>query len=175
MGDATTVLSRKVSEKGIYPCVDPLESSSRMMMPDLVGLTHFGTAQRIVQHFQKNNSLSDIIAILGMDELSEDDKNIVFRSRKMEKFCSQPFTVAEVFTNLPGQFCKLEDAIKGFQAIMDGELDDYGDNAFYMVGDLETVHAKSKKIAEELRMMAERAAQRAASAESAKATKTVEA
>eukprot|EP00495_Collosphaeridae_sp_1-RS-2012_P007404 TRINITY_DN7125_c0_g1_i2.p1 TRINITY_DN7125_c0_g1~~TRINITY_DN7125_c0_g1_i2.p1 ORF type:complete len:274 (-),score=31.84 TRINITY_DN7125_c0_g1_i2:320-1141(-) len=103
--DATTVLSRKVSEKGIYPCVDPLESSSRMMMPDLVGMNHFMTAQKIIQHFQKNQALADIIAILGMEELSEDDKNIVYRSRKMEKFCSQPFTVAEVFTNLPGKFC----------------------------------------------------------------------
>merc|ERR1711881_779286 len=109
-----------------------------MMMPDLVGLLHFGQAQRVVQHFQKNNALSDIIAILGMEELSEDDKNIVFRSRKMEKFCSQPFTVAEVFTNLPGQFCK---------------LDDIGDNAFYMVGDLETVHAKSISIQKELQEM----------------------
>merc|ERR1712241_1301728 len=100
-----------------------------MMMPDIVGLNHFTVAQRVIQHFQKNNALSDIIAILGMDELSEDDKNIVFRSRKMEKFCSQPFTVAEVFTNLPGQFVKLEDAIKGFQTIMDGDLDEYGDNS----------------------------------------------
>jgi len=156
--DATTVLSRKVSEKGIYPCVDPLESTSRMMMPDLVGLHHFNQAQRVVQHFQKNNALADIIAILGMEELSETDKNIVFRSRKMEKFCSQPFTVAEVFTNLPGQFCKLEDAIKGYQSIMDGELDDYGDNAFYMVGDLDSVHAKSISIKKELQEMAERAA-----------------
>merc|ERR1739844_519952 len=99
------------------------------MMPDVLGLGHFTIAERVIQHFQKNNSLADIIAILGMDELSEDDKNIVFRSRKMEKFCSQPFTVAEVFTNLPGQFCKLEDSIKGYKAIMDGDLDDYGDNA----------------------------------------------
>merc|ERR1712173_405894 len=106
--DATTVLSRKVSEKGIYPCVDALESSSRMMMPDLVGLLHFNQAQRVVQHFQKNNSLSDIIAILGMEELSESDKNIVFRSRKMEKFTSQPFTVAEAFTNMPGKFVTLD-------------------------------------------------------------------
>jgi len=167
--DATTVLSRKVSEKGIYPCVDPLESTSRMMMPDLVGVRHFGMAQRVVQHFQKNNALADIIAILGMEELSEDDKNVVFRSRKMEKFCSQPFTVAEVFTNMPGQFVKLEDTIVAFQAIMDGDLDDYGDNSFYMVGDLESVHAKSKKIAEELKAMAERSArQEAAQAASKK-------
>merc|ERR1712176_1150794 len=173
--DATTVLSRKVSEKGIYPCVDALESQSRMMMPDIVGVLHFNTAQRIVQHFQKNNALADIIAILGMEELSEDDKNIVFRSRKMEKFCSQPFTVAEVFTNLPGQFVPLTDTIKAFKAIMDGELDDYGDSAFYMVGDLETVHAKSKKIAQELKEMAERAARQEAAQSGGQAAKPVEA
>merc|ERR1719509_2761 len=173
--DATTVLSRKVSEKGIYPCVDPLDSTSRMMMPDLVGLHHFNQAQRVVRHFQKSNALSDIIAILGMEELSEDVKNIVFRSRKMEKFCSQPFTVAEVFTNLPGAFVKLEDAIKGFQAIMDGEVDDYGESAFYMVGDLETVHAKSIKIAEELKAMAERSARQQAAQGGGAAKKPVEA
>merc|ERR1712048_1255853 len=171
--DATTVLSRKVSEKGIYPCVDPLESSSRMMMPDLVGLVHFNQSQRVVQHFQKNNSLSDIIAILGMEELSEDDKNIVFRSRKMEKLCSQPFTVAEVFTNLAGEFVKLEDAIKGYQSIMDGELDDYGDNAFYMVGDLDSVHAKSISIQKELKDMAERAARQEAATKGTSGSKPV--
>merc|ERR1712129_196868 len=137
-------------------------STSQMMMPEAVGLRHFDTCQRVIQHFQKNNALADIIAILGMEELSEGDKNIVFRSRKMEKFCSQPFTVAEVFTNLPGQFCKLEDAIKGYQSIMDGDLDDYGDNAFYMVGDLDSVHAKSLQIKKELEQMAERAARQEA-------------
>merc|ERR1712193_188813 len=152
----TTVLSRKVSEKGIYPCVDPLESTSRMKMPDLIGLEHFNVAERIVQHLQKNNNLADIIAILGIDELSEDDKNIVFRSRKMEKFCSQPFTVAEVFTNLPGKLVPLTDTIKAFQAIMDGELDEYGDGCFYMVGDLTEVHEKQEKIAAELAAMAAR-------------------
>merc|ERR1712241_358163 len=167
--DATTVLSRKVSEKGIYPCVDPLESSSRMMMPDLVGLLHFNQAQRVVQHFQKNNALADIIAILGMEELSEDDKNIVFRSRKMEKFCSQPFTVAEVFTNLPGQFVKLEDAIKGFQTIMDGDLDEYGDNSFYMVGGPEDIPEKAQKMADEARLAMERAAKLKAMAASKEA------
>merc|ERR1711972_54173 len=94
---ATTVLSRKVAEKGIYPSVDPLDSTSRMKMPDLIGLEHFNVAENVVKHLQKNNSLADIIAILGIDELSEDDKNIVYRSKKMEKFFSQPFTVAEVF------------------------------------------------------------------------------
>merc|ERR1712152_48328 len=117
--DATTVLSRKISEKGIYPCVDPLESTSNMMMPEAVGLRHFETCQRVIQHFQKNNSLSDIIAILGMDELSEEDKNIVFRSRKMEKFCSQPFTVAEAFTNMPGVYVPLEESVKSYKMVMD--------------------------------------------------------
>merc|ERR1719493_367242 len=153
--DATTVLSRKVSEKGIYPCVDPLESSSRMMMPDLVGINHFRTAQRIIQHFQKNQALKAIIAILGMEELSEDDKNIVYRSRKMEKFCSQPFTVAEVFTNLPGKFVPIRDAIDGFKGIMDGSMDDYGDSCFYMIGGLEDAYAKADQIAKELERLAQ--------------------
>jgi len=147
--DATTVLSRKISEKGIYPCVDPLESTSRMMMPDAVGLSHFNIAQRIIQHFQKNNSLSDIIAILGMDELSEDDKNIVFRSRKMEKFCSQPFTVAEAFTNMPGKLVDIQDSLKGFKMIMDGEFDEIVDMAFYMIGGTEDIYAKSEELAAE--------------------------
>merc|ERR1712141_219782 len=133
--DATTVLSRKVSEKGIYPCVDPLESSSQLgMMPDLIGLEHFRTAENCVQHLQKNNALADIISILGIDELSEDDKNTVYRSRKMEKFFSQPFTVAEVFTNMPGKFVPLKESIKAFKSIMDGEMDAYSEDAFYMVG-----------------------------------------
>jgi len=153
--DATTVLSRKVSEKGIYPCVDPLESSSRMMMPDLVGMNHFMTSQRIIQHFQKNQALADIIAILGMEELSEEDKNIVYRSRKMEKFCSQPFTVAEVFTNLPGKFVTIRDAIDGFKGIMDGSMDEYGDSCFYMIGGLDDAYAKSDQIAKELERLAQ--------------------
>merc|ERR1712156_754500 len=156
--DATTVLSRKVSEKGIYPCVDPLESSSRMMMPDIVGVNHFNTCQRVVQHFQKNNALADIIAILGMEELSEDDKNIVFRSRKMEKWCSQPFTVAEVFTNMPGKFVPIEDVISGFKDIMNGEYDQYSEGAFYMVGGPEDIPMKAQKMADEAKLAMERAA-----------------
>jgi len=165
---ATTVLSRKVSEKGIYPCVDALESSSRMMMPDIVGVAHFNTAQRIVQHFQKNNALSDIIAILGMEELSEDDKNIVFRSRKMEKFCSQPFKVAEVFTNMPGKYVPLYEtesekgSILGYKGIMDGEYDDMSEAAFYMIGGPEEIAMKQEKIEEEARVAEERAAKLAA-------------
>jgi len=155
---ATTVLSRKVSEKGIYPCVDPLESSSRMMMPDIVGVRHFNTCQRVVQHFQKNNALADIIAILGMEELSEDDKNIVFRSRKMEKWCSQPFKVAEVFTNMPGKFVAIQDVIGGFNDIMEGEYDQYSEGAFYMVGGPEDIPEKAKKMADEARLAMERSA-----------------
>merc|ERR1719411_1911343 len=148
--DATTVLSRKVSEKGIYPCVDPLESSSQMgMMPDLIGLEHFRTAENCVQHMQKNNALADIISILGIDELSEDDKNIVYRSKKKERYFSQPFVVAEVFTNMPGKFVGLKDTIKSFKAIMDGELDSVGETAFYMVGGPDEILAKQKRLAEE--------------------------
>merc|ERR1711937_847889 len=147
--DATTVLSRKISEKGIYPCVDPLDSSSRMMMPDVLGLGHFTIAERVIQHFQKNNSLADIIAILGMDELSEDDKNIVFRSRKMEKFCSQPFTVAEAFTNMPGKFVDFRDSLRGFKMVMDGEMDEISDQAFYMVGGVQDVYDKAEVLAAE--------------------------
>lgn len=142
--DATTVLSRKVSEKGIYPCVDPLESTSRVMSSEVLGLRHFETTQRIIQHLQKNMQLADIIAILGIDELSEEDKNIVFRSRKMEKFFSQPFTVAEVFTGMKGEFVPLAESIIGFKSILDGEVDDYPENSFYMVAGPDSVHAKAK-------------------------------
>jgi len=147
--DATTVLSRKVSEKGIYPCVDPLESTSRLMMPEVVGKKHFDTTQRLIQHLQKNNALADIIAILGMDELSEEDKAIVYRSRKMEKFFSQPFKVAEVFTGMPGQFVPIEDTIKGFKSIMDGEMDAFPEQAFYMIGGPAMIAEKAQKLKEE--------------------------
>merc|ERR1719379_2861967 len=152
--DATTVLSRKVSEKGIYPCVDPLESSSQMgMMPDLIGLEHFRCAENCVQHMQKNNALADIISILGIDELSEDDKNIVYRSRKMEKYFSQPFTVAEIFTNMPGKFVTLKDSIKSFKDVMDGKMDEVGETAFYMVGGQQDVYDKAKKMIEDAEAM----------------------
>merc|ERR1712025_1051946 len=159
--DATTVLSRKVSEKGIYPCVDPLESSSQMgMMPDLIGLEHFRCAENCVQHMQKNNGLADIISILGIDELSEDDKNLVYRSRKMEKYFSQPFTVAEIFTNMPGKFVALKDTIKSFRAIMDGKMDEITEAAFYMVGGPEDITNKAKRMVEEAEEMRLRALER---------------
>merc|ERR1712019_130207 len=174
--DVTTVLSRKVSEKGIYPCVDPIDLTSRMMMPDVIGLYHFTVAQRIIQHFQKNNALSDIIAILGMDELSEADKNIVYRSRKMERFSSQPFAVAQAFTNMAGVYVTLEESLRGFKAIMDGEYDEAPDMAFYMVGGLDQVDAKAKKLAEEAaRLFAIEQQKEAEAAAAAKAKKAVQA
>jgi len=158
--DATTVLSRKVSEKGIYPCVYALESTSRLIMPVAVGLKHFEVAQRIIQHMQKNNALADIIAILGMDELSEEDKSIVYRSRKMEKFFSQPFKVAEVFTGLEGAFVALKDALEGYRAIMDGEMDEFPEQAFYMIGGPNMIAKKAAQIAEQEQRMAKLAAER---------------
>merc|ERR1719362_1386256 len=159
--DATTVLSRKVSEKGIYPCVDPLESSSQLgMMPDLIGLEHFRTAENCVQHMQKNNALADIISILGIDELSEDDKNLVYRSRKMEKYFSQPFTVAEIFTNMPGKFVPLKDTIKSFKAIMAGELDNMQEACFSFVGGPQDIHDKAEKMAKEAEQMRQKALER---------------
>lgn len=166
--DATTVLSRKISEKGIYPCVDPLESSSRMMMPDAIGLRHFETTQRVIQHMQKNNALADIISILGMDELSEEDKAIVYRSRKMEKFFSQPFKVAEVFTGLDGKFVPLTDTISGFKDIMDGLMDDFPELAFYLIGGPEEIEKKATRLTEENeRLRKLRAAQKVAAEKAA--------
>merc|ERR1719447_1283265 len=172
--DATTVLSRKVSEKGIYPCVDPLESTSRMMMPEAVGLRHFETCQRVIQHFQKNNALADIIAILGMDELSEEDKAIVFRSRKMERFTSQPFKVAEVFTGLPGSFVPLSDTIQGFRDIMDGEYDDTPELAFYMIGGTDEIAEKAEKMRVEQERLAKIQAEREQREGEAAAKKKIE-
>merc|ERR1719181_1827696 len=159
--DATTVLSRKVSEKGIYPCVDPLESSSQMgMMPDLIGLEHFRCAENCVQHMQKNNALADIISILGIDELSEDDKNIVYRSRKMEKYFSQPFTVAEVFTNMQGKYVPLKDTIKSFKAIMAGEMGSMSEACFYFVGGPQDITDKAEKMAREAEEIRQKALER---------------
>lgn len=170
--DATTVLSRKVSEKGIYPCVDPLESTSRMKMPDLIGMEHFNAAERCVQHMQKNNALADIISILGIDELSEDDKNIVYRSKKMEKFFSQPFVVAEVFTNMPGKFVSLKDTLSSFKAIMDGEMDQVSETSFYMVGGHDDVIEKSKKLARDAADMRKRMLEREKLEEERKAARS---
>lgn len=147
--DATTVLSRKISELGIYPAVDPLDSTSRILDPTIVGDEHYAVARQVQEILQKYNSLQDIIAILGMDELSEEDKLTVSRARKIQKFLSQPFHVAEVFTGTPGVFVKLEDTIKGFKGILDGKYDNIPEQAFYMVGTIEEVLEKAKKMENE--------------------------
>nr|UAT97134.1 ATP synthase CF1 beta subunit [Ahnfeltia plicata] len=134
--DATTVLSRGLAAKGIYPAVDPLDSTSTMLQPSIVGEEHYGTAQKIKSTLQRYKELQDIIAILGLDELSEEDRLTVARARKIERFLSQPFFVAEVFTGSPGKYVSLEKAIKGFQMILEGELDDLPEQAFYLVGDI---------------------------------------
>jgi F-type H+-transporting ATPase subunit beta len=144
--DATTVLSRALASKGIYPAVDPLDSTSTMLQPDIVGEEHYQTARAVQSTLQRYKELQDIIAILGLDELSEDDRLIVARARKIEKFLSQPFFVAEVFTGSPGQYVSIEDTIKGFQMIMNGELDDLPEQAFYLVGDISQVKAKAEKM-----------------------------
>ena len=146
--DATTVLSRQISELGIYPAVDPLDSTSRVLSPDVVGEEHYQVARSVQEVLQKYKSLQDIIAILGMDELSEEDKLTVARARKIQKFLSQPFHVAEVFTGTAGVFVKLEDTIKGFKGILEGKYDDIPEQAFYMVGTIEDVLEKAKKMKE---------------------------
>ena len=148
--DATTVLSRGISELGIYPAVDPLDSKSRMLDPRVVGEDHYNTATRVQQMLQEYKSLQDIIAILGMDELSEADKLTVERARKLQRFLSQPFTVAQVFTGIEGKLVDLKDTIRSFKAIMNGEGDDLPEGAFYMVGDFESARAKGEKILAEL-------------------------
>ena len=147
--DATTVLSRKISEMGIYPAVDPLDSTSRILDPIVVGEEHYNVARRVQEVLQSYKALQDIIAILGMDELSEEDKLTVARARKIQRFLSQPFHVAEVFTGTPGVFVQLEDTIKGFKGIVDGDYDDLPENAFYMVGTIDEAIAKAKKMAKE--------------------------
>jgi F-type H+-transporting ATPase subunit beta len=146
--DATTVLSRAISEKGIYPAVDPLDSTSRMLDPRIVGEEHYQVARQVQQILQRYKALQDIIAILGMDELSEDDKQIVARARKIERFLSQPFHVAEVFTGSPGKLVSLADTIKGFKGLCNGEYDHLPEQAFYMVGNIEEAKAKAEKLAE---------------------------
>ena len=143
--DATTVLNRKIAEKGIYPAVDPLDSTSRILSADVLGDDHYNTARGVQSLLQKYKDLQDIIAILGMDELSEADKVIVDRARKIEKFLSQPFFVAEVFTGSPGKYVELADTIEGFKGILEGKYDDLPENAFYMVGGIDEVLAKAEK------------------------------
>ena len=147
--DATTVLNRQIAELGIYPAVDPLDSTSRILEPRVIGDEHYNTAREVQRVLQAYKSLQDIIAILGMDELSEEDKLTVARARKMQRFLSQPFHVAEVFTGTPGVFVNLEDTIKGFKGIIDGEYDHLPEAAFYMVSTIEAVVEKAKKMAEE--------------------------
>ena len=147
--DATTVLSRAISELGIYPAVDPLDSTSRVLTPAVVGQEHYDTARRVQETLQKYKSLQDIIAILGMDELSEEDKLTVARARKIQRFLSQPFHVAEVFTNIPGKFVQIEDTVKSFKAVVDGEYDHLPEAAFYMVGGIEEAVEKAAKLAAE--------------------------
>ncbi|TFZ43219.1 F0F1 ATP synthase subunit beta [Stenotrophomonas maltophilia] len=146
--DSTVTLSRSIASLGIYPAVDPLDSTSRQMDPLVIGHEHYDTAQRVQQTLQKYKELKDIIAILGMDELSEEDKQAVSRARKIERFFSQPFHVAEVFTGSPGKYVSLKDTIRGFKAIVDGEYDHLPEQAFYMVGSIEEAVEKAKKMAE---------------------------
>ena len=147
--DAQTVLSRKISELGIYPAVDPLESNSRILTPEIVGEEHYNTAQRVKALLQRYAELQDIIAILGMDELSDEDKLTVNRARRVQRFLSQPFAVAEQFTGLPGVMVPIEDTIKGFNMIMDGEVDEYPEAAFMLVGTIEEAIEKGKKLIEQ--------------------------
>jgi F-type H+-transporting ATPase subunit beta len=144
--DGTTVLSRGLAAKGIYPAVDPLDSTSTMLQPSVVGDEHYGTAREVQSTLQRYKELQDIIAILGLDELSEDDRLIVARARKVERFLSQPFFVAEVFTGSPGKYVKLSETINGFKKILSGELDSLPEQAFYMVGTIEEAIAKAEKI-----------------------------
>jgi F-type H+-transporting ATPase subunit beta len=144
--DATTVLSRGLASKGIYPAVDPLDSTSTMLQPEIVGQEHYTTAQRIKETLQRYKELQDIIAILGLDELSEEDRLVVARARKVERFLSQPFFVAEIFTGSPGVYVSLADSIEGFNKLLDGGYDDLPEQAFYLVGDIKQVIAKAEKI-----------------------------
>jgi F-type H+-transporting ATPase subunit beta len=144
--DATTVLSRNLASKGIYPAVDPLDSTSTMLQPEIVGDVHYSTAQRIKETLQRYKELQDIIAILGLDELSEEDRLVVARARKVERFLSQPFFVAEIFTGSPGVYVSLADSIEGFNKLLDGSYDDLPEQAFYLVGDVNSVIAKAEKI-----------------------------
>ena len=142
--DATTVLSRKIVEQGIYPAVDPLESSSRILEADIVGEEHYNVAREVQGILQKYKELQDIIAILGMEELADEDKTVVFRARKIQKFLSQPFHVAENFTGIKGVYVTIEETIRGFKAILSGEMDEYPENAFFNVGTIDDVRKKAE-------------------------------
>ncbi|MBI1725286.1 MAG: F0F1 ATP synthase subunit beta, partial [Candidatus Tectomicrobia bacterium] len=144
--DATTVLSRQIAELGIYPAVDPLDSTSRILDPRVLGEEHYRVARGVQQILQRYKELQDIIAILGMDELSEDDKLTVSRARKIQRFLSQPFNVAEQFTGTPGVYVRLEDTIQGFKELAGGNVDHLPEQAFYMVGNLETAKEKAKSL-----------------------------
>ena len=144
--DATTVLSRKIVEQGIYPAVDPLESTSRILEPDIVGERHYTVARKTQELLQRYKELQDIISILGMEELDDDDKLSVYRARKIQKFLSQPFSVAENFTGMEGKYVPIEDTIKGFEAIINGEMDKYPEEAFFMVGTIDEVIKKAESL-----------------------------
>jgi F-type H+-transporting ATPase subunit beta len=147
--DATTVLSRSIAEKGIYPAVDPLDSTSRILDPQFIGERHYNVAVEVQRILQRYKDLQDIIAILGMDELTEEDKIIVGRARRLERFLSQPFHVAEVFTGFPGKYVKLEDTIESFERVAAGEFDHLPEQAFYMKGSIEEVIAEAEKMEKE--------------------------
>jgi F-type H+-transporting ATPase subunit beta len=148
--DATTVLSRSIAEIGIYPAVDPLDSTSRMLSPLSLGEEHYDTARGVQKVLQDYKNLQDIIAILGMDELSEDDKMTVSRARKVMRFLSQPFHVAEVFTGSPGKYVELKDTVSGFKGLLEGQYDDLPEMAFYMVGDINEAIAKADELAKQV-------------------------
>ena len=150
--DATTVLSRQISELGIFPAVDPLESTSRILDPAIVGEEHYAVAREVQRILQSYKALQDIIAILGMDELGEEDKLTVSRARKIQRFLSQPFHVAEVFTGIPGCYVDLSDTIKGFKGIVEGKYDDLPEQAFFMVGTIEEAEEKAKKMSSNVRL-----------------------
>ena len=145
--DATIVLSRPISELGIYPAVDPLDSTSRILDPAVVGADHYAVARKVQTILQRYRQLQDIIAILGMDELSEEDKLVVARARKIQRFLSQPFTVAEVFTGSPGVYVSIKDTVQGFKEILDGKCDDLPEQAFYLVGTIDDARAKAERLA----------------------------
>ena len=147
--DATTVLSRQIAELGIYPAVDPLDSTSRILDPNVIGEDHYEVARGVQAVRQKYKELQDIIAILGMEELSDEDKLTVARARKIQRFLSQPFAVAEVFTGSPGKYVPLKETIRGFKEILEGKYDDLPENAFYMVGNIDEVIEKADKIKKE--------------------------